>query len=87
MEPTTPNLEQVRALVRRVREMLNHVNNPLEAVGLVRQSSASEKVVVEALKVYHGIESEQFQIKQEAGGAPPDRATGRRAAARVDEKR
>jgi hypothetical protein len=59
------DIARVGEMLRRTRDMLDQVEQPEEAVLLVRRTTAAEKVVQEALKTYRAQEQEQFELKQE----------------------
>jgi hypothetical protein len=61
--------EQLQALVRKTRDMIDQVESAPEAVVLVRRASATEKLVAEALKTCQLLQEQQFQLKQDMAEA------------------
>jgi len=56
----------IRGIIGRTREMLQYVSSVSSAVLLVRRANAVEKLVDGALKTCLLLETEQFELKQEA---------------------
>jgi hypothetical protein len=63
---TDSNVVQIREIILRTRDMVDHVRSLADAIMLVRRSGAAEKLMQEALKTCHLLEQEQFELKQEA---------------------
>jgi hypothetical protein len=63
------DLARLSEVVRQTRDMIEYVNSARDGAMLVRRASATDKLVGEALKGCHRLESEQFALRQSAAEA------------------
>lgn len=65
-EPRDVSLQQLCDVTRQIKELIRFVDSAREAALLVRRASAVEQLLDEALKSYHTLEAQQFDLKQDA---------------------
>jgi hypothetical protein len=63
---TPSHLDQIRAVIGQAHELLNSVNGAHDAVMAVRQATATEQMLGQALKNCFLLERDQFDLKQQA---------------------
>ena len=63
------DLARLSEVIRQTRDMIEYVNNARDGAILVRRASATDKLLTEALKGCHELESEQFALRQSAAEA------------------
>lgn len=64
-----PDFDQLSAIVRQTRDMIQYIDNARESALLVRRAHAVQALVDEALKNCHLLEEQQFELRQEAAEA------------------
>jgi hypothetical protein len=64
-----PDLDQISAIVRQTRDLIQYIDTARDSVLLVRRARAVEMLVDEALKNCHLLEEQQFELRQEAAEA------------------
>ncbi|HSR26035.1 MAG TPA: hypothetical protein VLW53_20950 [Candidatus Eisenbacteria bacterium] len=64
-----PDLDQLSAVVRQTRDLIQYIDTARDSVLLVRRARAVEMLVDEALKNCHLLEEQQFELRQEAAEA------------------
>lgn len=65
-EPRDVSLQQLCDVTRHIKELIRFVDSARDAALLVRRASAVEELLDEALKSYHTLEAQQFDLKQDA---------------------
>jgi hypothetical protein len=64
-----PDLDQISAIVRQTRDLIQYIDTARDSVLLVRRARAVEMLVDEALRNCHLLEEQQFELRQEAAEA------------------
>src|SRR5258708_28607915 len=63
------DLARLTEVIRQTRDMIAYVDNARDGALLVRRANATDKLLAEALKGCHELESEQFALRQSAAEA------------------
>jgi hypothetical protein len=63
------DLARLSEVIRQTRDMIAYVDNARDGALLVRRANATDKLLAEALKGCHELESEQFALRQSAAEA------------------